>query len=253
MVGADGVDVQGFETLTDKEKHTLRMLLLGHDAKSLARHFGLSVHTINERLRDARRKFAVSSSKEAARLLHAHEQDEAKSLGDTVIGAAPPSECSQQRPRPTERHRWRWTAWAIGGSGMTLFLAAMLAISTPVPGPDTATMTEAPVETPAVRAARAWLALVDAANWPASWAATGETFRASNTTAMWQTASEKARVPLGPVVSRTLVSDLDTPSPPNGYRVIRFRTDFANRSGATETLSLAREGQAWKVVGIYIE
>ena len=41
---------------TEKEKQTLRLIVRGHDAKSLARHLGLSVHTVNERLRDARRK-----------------------------------------------------------------------------------------------------------------------------------------------------------------------------------------------------
>ena len=43
------------ETLTEKEKQALRLLVSGHDAKSMARQLGLSVHTINERLRDARR------------------------------------------------------------------------------------------------------------------------------------------------------------------------------------------------------
>lgn len=60
---------QGHRALTDKEKQTLRLLLSGHDAKSMARHLGLSVHTVNERLRDSRRKLSASSSREAARLL----------------------------------------------------------------------------------------------------------------------------------------------------------------------------------------
>ena len=38
--------------LTEKEKQTLRLLLAGHDAKSMARKLDLSVHTVNERLRD---------------------------------------------------------------------------------------------------------------------------------------------------------------------------------------------------------
>lgn len=60
---------EGFWALTEKEKQTLRLIVRGHDAKSTARSLGLSVHTINERLRDARRKMSVSSSREAARLL----------------------------------------------------------------------------------------------------------------------------------------------------------------------------------------
>ncbi|RZM06204.1 MAG: LuxR family transcriptional regulator, partial [Sphingomonas sp.] len=59
----------GVPALTEREKQTLRLIVRGHDAKSVARSLGLSVHTINERLRDARRKLSVSSSREAARLL----------------------------------------------------------------------------------------------------------------------------------------------------------------------------------------
>ena len=59
----------GSWTLSEKEKQTLRLIVRGHDAKSIARTLGLSVHTINERLRDARREMAVSSSREAARML----------------------------------------------------------------------------------------------------------------------------------------------------------------------------------------
>ena len=51
------------DTLTDKEKETLRLIVRGHDAKTAARELGLSVHTINERLRAARRKLDVTSSR----------------------------------------------------------------------------------------------------------------------------------------------------------------------------------------------
>jgi len=61
-----GASRNSVSTLTDREKETLRLLLSGHDAKSIARELGLSVHTVNERLRDARRRLHVSSSREAA-------------------------------------------------------------------------------------------------------------------------------------------------------------------------------------------
>src|SRR5262245_57702439 len=70
--GAGGWPVRmqdDLQKLTDREKETLRLLLAGHDAKSAARFLGLSVHTVNERLRDARSKLGVSSSREAARRL----------------------------------------------------------------------------------------------------------------------------------------------------------------------------------------
>ena len=139
---------------------------------------------------------------------------------------------------------------------MLSLFAAVLALSGPLATSSgvAPAHSAAPVaETAAGTAARDWLMLLDQSRWVESWAATAKSFQSVNTVQAWQSASEKARVPLGRVLSRTLESEQDAPAPPNGYRVVRFRTDFANRSGATETLSLDREGDAWKVVGIYIE
>lgn len=52
----DGLGQEGVGDLTEKEKETLRLLLSGHDTKSTASTLGLSVYTINDRLRSARRK-----------------------------------------------------------------------------------------------------------------------------------------------------------------------------------------------------
>ena len=54
--------------LLEREKDVLRLLLVGHDAKSIARHLDLSTHVVNERLRDARRKLGVSSDIEMTKL-----------------------------------------------------------------------------------------------------------------------------------------------------------------------------------------
>lgn len=248
--------MSGVEALTEKEKETLRLLLVGHDAKSMARHFDLSVHTINERLRDARRKLSVSSSKEAARLLHDAEGAAPEMLGDRPlrdagVPAGPDnSGHALSAPRPS-----RFTGWAIGGIAMFSLIAALLAVPAlnQVPAEPTTAASPAPAESAVSKAARDWLALVDASDWQRSWEGTAASFRAANTVANWQAASQQARVPLGRVESRTLIGDVDTPAPPNGYRTVQFRTDFANKRGATETVSLNREDGGWKVVGIYIE
>ncbi len=73
-------------TLSAREKEVLRLLLTGHDAKSVAKSLDLSVHTVNERLRDARRKLGVSSSREAARLMAAVEEEGPNFLGDKKMG-----------------------------------------------------------------------------------------------------------------------------------------------------------------------
>src|SRR3954452_4446020 len=77
-------------SLSDRERQTLRLLGQGHEAKSIASALDLSVHTVNERLRAARRKMGVSSSREADRLLVAHEAASTvpDNLGYKKIGVA---------------------------------------------------------------------------------------------------------------------------------------------------------------------
>ncbi len=244
---------EGYQALSEKEKQALRLLLGGHDAKSMASHLGLSVHTINERLREARRKLSVSSSKAAARIVRdaeaAPQSAGDKDLGDAGAGA------QVQTLDPGPGHSQRRAAWTIGGFAMiALFVAALvLASSEPAAPPAQAASAAAAVaESDASRAARDWLALVDARKWPESWAATAASFRAVNTVANWQAAAEQVHARLGPALSRELLSDFDTPSS-NDVRAVRFRTMFPNNQVKTETLSLNQEGGHWRVAGIYVE
>ena len=59
--------------LSVAEREVLALLAEGHTAKSIATVTGRSEGSINERLRDARRKTGVSSSRELARLVHAQK------------------------------------------------------------------------------------------------------------------------------------------------------------------------------------
>ena len=93
------------DALTDKEKETLRLMLRGHDAKSMASKLSLSVHTINERLRAARRKLDVTSSREAARVLFecetaGHENPVYEDMGDADDGRAFHKPPIVKRPAP---------------------------------------------------------------------------------------------------------------------------------------------------------
>jgi DNA-binding CsgD family transcriptional regulator len=245
----------GYQALTDKEKQTLRLLLAGHDAKSLARHFNLSVHTINERLRDARRKLSASSSREAARLLREAEGADPHSIGDDGFGDAPAAPAGQEgatiKPGPHRR-----AAWAIGGFAMiTLAIAALALSAAPQHRPATAAhrAPAAVAESSATKATRAWLALVDAGKWRESFAGTAKSFQTNNTYEMWRDASVGGRVPLGRVLSRRLVSDEQIPAPPHGNQLVRFKTHFANKANATETLTLVQEEGVWKIVGYIID
>jgi DNA-binding CsgD family transcriptional regulator len=252
---------QTIHALTEKEKQALRLLLTGHDAKSMARQLGLSVHTVNERLRDARRKLSVSSSKEAARMLRDAEGAGPETLGDKPIGDARAASAGQQGDEPGAflfaKSR---KAWAIGGLAMLSFAVAVLVLSgAPEAAQDRAAPPEASarsapvVETAATQAARQWLALVDAGDWPGSWAATAQSFQSQNTVEAWRSASLTARVPLGRMLSRSLAGEESIPAPPAGLQLVRFRTRFANKADAIETLSLAREGDSWRIAGYYIE
>ena len=62
-----------FAALTDRELAVLRLLASGHTAKTIAVQLGCSETAINERLRDARRKTGIGSSRELARLLDAQK------------------------------------------------------------------------------------------------------------------------------------------------------------------------------------
>lgn len=55
--------------LTEREIEILRLLVAGHTVKTIAARLGRSETSINERLRSARRKTGVGSSRELARLL----------------------------------------------------------------------------------------------------------------------------------------------------------------------------------------
>lgn len=242
----------GYCLLTEREKQTLRLIVRGHDAKSIARHLDLSVHTINERLREARRKLAVPSSREAARRLLAREGGTPDSLVPTEIGEAGHGGGAAAVGRG--RRISRPARFAIGVVTMTVLFSLLVLAAQPQPQPaaaPTAASTEA-VDPAAESAARRFLDLVDRGRWDESYALTGTAFRRQNTARTWATVSEKVRPPLGAVVSRTLLSQQNLPAPPNGYEVLKFRTSFANQADTMETVTLEREGGAWRVVAIVI-
>lgn len=56
-------------SLSERELEILRLLAAGHTVKSIAGKLGRTEASINERLRDARRKTGIGSSRELARLL----------------------------------------------------------------------------------------------------------------------------------------------------------------------------------------
>ena len=246
----------GYQSLTEKEKETLRLILFGHDAKSMAGELNLSVHTINERLRNARRKLAVTSSKEAARLLLEREGEAPEYRVHKRMGAAARP---GRRAEGAALQAGNGPAWPIVGVFAMIATLALFAALVPLP----ALQADAPREAPQAAtttadaetrdAALAWLALVDAGDWQGSFDATAPVFQELNTVEMWRDASMQARVPLGAALEREAIAYDVLAAPPRGYRVVRFRTDFAAREGVVETVTLERHGGAYKVVGYLID
>ena len=137
--------------LTDREKDVLRLLAASHDAKSAAAKLGLSVHTVNERLRTARQKLGVSSSRAAARLLAEAEGRAPKTFVDKDFGEAAAAPMINSAPPPARRPSSR-QGWLIGVLLMSVvaltFMVALMGMPWIVPEPYPGSPPPEPVVTP---------------------------------------------------------------------------------------------------------
>jgi DNA-binding CsgD family transcriptional regulator len=256
---------ESVQALSQREKETLRLLLGGHDAKSIAKELGLSVHTVNERLRDARRKLGVSSSREAARLLAEAEQNHPNSLGDKELGVGAAAEPVRRIEPSNQGHgEGHFLAWLGGGMlvmslviavGISLSASHMIsAASTQSDPPAAAISTDTTAAE--VSSARAWAGLLDRQNWAESWRAAGALFKSQLSEPQWDSTIQNVRGPLGAVSSRSVQSVTRPASLPNApageYAIVQFRTDFAHKAAAIETVVLAHQDAGWKVDGYFI-
>lgn len=244
------------DTLTDREKATLRLIVRGHDAKSAARALDLSVHTINERLRAARRKLAVSSSREAARLLFEAECSAPKSVGYNDLGEAPAGHADDVGIAPfsgADRATYRRSIIGAVAMSLSLALAALIGLSPSPIVPQQPAAAAASADPAVLDTAQRFVALVDQDRWAESYRLTGTAFQKLNSEAVWTAVSKRVRGELGRASNRMFLSQENLPAPPYGYEMIRFRTDFANKPGAIEKVTLERQGDVWRIVGIVIE
>jgi len=107
-------------------------------------------------------------------------------------------------------------------------------------------------------AARDWLAQADKGDTTATYDAAGEQFRAAMTRVGWSEALASVRKPLGAVQRRTMAATTFRTSAPGApaadFALVRFRTEFAQKADARETVTLQREADGpWRVVGYKLQ
>ena len=56
----------------------------------------------------------------------------------------------------------------------------------------------------------------------------------------------------GKLLTRNVVANEYVPAPPEGYRLVKFASSYASGASQVESVSLAWEDGAWRVVGIVI-
>ncbi len=109
---------------------------------------------------------------------------------------------------------------------------------------------------PARDAALVWLSQVDAGRYAQSWSQAGTLFRTAMASQDWSQRIGAVRLSMGGVASRTFISEEGTtslPGAPDGdYDIITYRTAFANKKAALETVILSREGAVWRVDGYFV-
>jgi hypothetical protein len=109
----------------------------------------------------------------------------------------------------------------------------------------------------AVKAAQAWLSLIDSGDYGASWQEAADIFKNAATKEQWAGMAKTVRQPLGEVISREVMTKMPTQTVPGGpdgeYVVIQFKTSFENKKNAIETVTpmLDKDG-VWRVSGYYI-
>ncbi|MBA4147515.1 MAG: DUF4019 domain-containing protein [Verrucomicrobia bacterium] len=115
-----------------------------------------------------------------------------------------------------------------------------------------------PQEQAATDAALSWLALVDKGSYAESWEETATVFKKAVTRDQWVNTLKAGHNPAGQVESRTVLKReymTSLPNTPKGeYVVIQFKTHFANKKNAVETVTPMMDSDGrWRVSGYYVK
>lgn len=113
-------------------------------------------------------------------------------------------------------------------------------------------------EAKAIESAEIWLGLADSGEYDRCWDTAASLFKRVVTKQQWKHAVTTVRQPLGAVRSREFLSKqyvTTLPGVPDGkYVVIQFRTTFANKNSAVETITpMLDEDDQWRVSGYFVK
>lgn len=109
--------------LNETERALLVLLAAGHTVKSAAALTGSTENAVNERLREARRKTGVGSSRELARLVGGASNTQESC--DDFSGMAMPPPSSHRRDAPSGHLQKGWIMIGIVGTGISLTALAV--------------------------------------------------------------------------------------------------------------------------------
>lgn len=253
------------ESMTEKEKEALRLLLMGHNAKSIAQELNLSVHTVNERFRSARQKLRVTSSREAARILGIHEKTIPENLVPSDFGVAASNESSNefvpQQPRPGVA---TWLPRLIGVSFMiTAIAAAMMFTLAPasleLSNGEQAQQSVRTADSEAVKVASNWLELIDAQKHEESRSAASEWMQSQMSVLLWHDMVDRMREGFGQLQSRTPIrvtrtGEMHNSNIPNAnYAIVEFNSRFEIGPEIKETVVLVRESGDLRPIEYFLD
>ena len=104
---------------------------------------------------------------------------------------------------------------------------------------------------PSVKAAVAWLTLVDAHKYEESWTEAANLFRTQVERDAWVDSLKRFREPMGANTSRSAsrveYSHTLRGAPDGEYSVLHFRAAFVNKENVTERVTLVKQEDGWKV------
>jgi DNA-binding CsgD family transcriptional regulator len=255
------VEIDG---LTEKEKTALRLLLAGYDAKSSARELDVSVHTLNDRLRSARRKLGVTTSKEAARILaqaeDADTQISPKPLVHKGLGVKE-SEENQESVPAADRSGRGWFPFTGRQKGLmvmsiSIAVAAAVLVAVSPSAPSTSSSASDTVSSPARPTAselkaRRFVGMIDAGLFDESYAEAGQALRDQYALGKWKFGLT-LRMTKGKLQSR----DLARLTPASEYaglgqgrfEIVEFNSLFESDNRQIERVVMKHAGKGWEVV-----